>query len=54
MKVQCDIVLDLETGSYDLKFHNLTQPGAAMDYVRLRKVLRRIIEDFDEKQMKKR
>ncbi len=54
MKVQCDILLDLEAGTYDVKFHNLTEPGAPMDYRRLRKVLRKVLEDFDDKQMKKR
>jgi hypothetical protein len=54
MKIQCDIRLDLETGSYDVRFHNLSEPGAAMDYLRIRAVLKKVLEDFDAKQMKKR
>lgn len=50
MKVRCDITLDLETGDYDLKVHNLTKPGEPMDYLRIRAVLRRIFEDVDDQQ----
>jgi len=53
MKIQCDILLDLDTGNYDLRFHNLSEPGAAMDYKRIRVVLKKVLADFDDKQMKK-
>lgn len=53
MKIQCDILLDLDTGNYDLRFHNLSEPGAAMDYKRIRRVLKKVLTDFDDKQMKK-
>jgi hypothetical protein len=45
MKVRCEIVLDMETGDYELCFHNATHPGERMDYVQVREALRRVIED---------
>ena len=52
MKIQCEILLDLDTGSYDVRFHNLTEPGAPMDYQRIRPVLQKVFADFDAKQTK--
>ncbi len=50
MKVHCDVILDLETGDYDLKVFNLTHPGEPMDYMRIRAVLKRVFEDVDRQQ----
>lgn len=48
MKVRCDIILDLDTGEYELTVHNLSNPGESMDYLHIRRVLRRMFEDVDE------
>lgn len=47
MKVRCDIVLDLDTGDYEMKLNNLSQPGAPMDYLRIRAALDRVIGAVD-------
>ena len=51
MKAKCEIVFDLETGDYDVRFHNLSEPGKPMDYLRLRPALQRVLQDFDEHRM---
>jgi len=51
MKAKCEIVFDLETGDYDVRFHNLSEPGEPMDYLRLRPALQRVLADFDEHRM---
>lgn len=48
MKVHCDVILDLDSGDYELTVNNLSQPGQPMDYLLIRRVLRRMFEDVDE------
>jgi hypothetical protein len=52
MNVKCEIFIDLEAGDYDVRFHNLAKPGEPLDYLHVRKVLRRILQDFDDRRMK--
>ena len=49
MKVRCEIVLDMETGDYELRFHNATEPGERMDYKQIQEALRRVISDVSKR-----
>jgi hypothetical protein len=53
VKVRCEIQLDLDTGDYDFKVHNLTTPGEPVDYEKIRTILKRVVGDVDEQQSKK-
>jgi hypothetical protein len=49
MNVKCEIILDLESGEYDIRFHNLSAPGEPMDYLKIRPALARVLQDFDDR-----
>ncbi|MBN1959762.1 MAG: hypothetical protein JW841_02345 [Deltaproteobacteria bacterium] len=49
MDIKCEITFNTESGDYNVRFQNITEPGALMDYSRMRLILSRIIQDFDER-----
>lgn len=51
MNIKCEIIFDLESGDYDVRFHNLSAPGEPMDYMKMRPVVARILRDFDDRNM---
>ena len=50
MKVRCEIDVDLESGDYEMRFRNVSQPGARMDFVQIQPVMRRVFEDVARRQ----
>ena len=50
MRVKCEIILELDTGDYELKLHNLTEPGEPIDQARIMKVLERVFQSWDDQQ----
>lgn len=52
MKVKCEILLETETGEYELKVHNVSNPGEPVDYARLRKALELVFDSWGESQEK--
>lgn len=48
MKVKCEIVLDLDTREYEMKFNNLSKPGGSMDYMQLKDMLMGIFKDVNQ------
>jgi len=49
--IKCEIVFNLESGDYDIRFHNLSAPGEPMDYLEIRPMLARVLQDFDDRNM---
>lgn len=47
MKVKCDLIVDTETKSYELRFSNLTSPGESVEYSELIKLLPEIFKDVN-------
>ena len=47
MMIKFEILLDVETGTWDLVVRNLTHPGESMDYIQIRRVLHKIFGDLD-------
>ncbi len=47
MKVKCEITMELDSGDFELEFHNLTEPGAAIDYERIKRIVGRIIAQWE-------
>lgn len=45
MKVRVELEVDLTTGSYDIKFHNQTSPGADIDLERVTRVVARVLDN---------
>jgi hypothetical protein len=45
MKVKCEIVIDLESGDYEMTVRNLSKPGESMDLLRIRRALEAIFPD---------
>ena len=45
MKVRIEMEIDLHSGEYDVRFHNLTQPGADVDVGRLPELVHRVLEN---------
>ena len=50
MRVRCEIDIDLETGAYEMRVRNVSEPGERMDYGRIQQALRRVIEDTTQRQ----
>jgi hypothetical protein len=50
MQVKCEILLEMETGEYELKVHNVSSPGEPVDYDKLKKVLERVFVSWTESQ----
>ena len=48
MKVRIELEIDLHSGEYDVRFHNLTQPGADVDVGRLPQLVHRVLENVAE------
>ena len=48
MKVRIEIEIDLHSGEYDVRFHNLTSPGGDVDVGRLPQVVARVLESVAE------
>lgn len=50
MQVKCEILLEMETGEYELKVHNVSSPGEPVEYGQLKKVLERVFVSWTESQ----
>ncbi len=48
MKVKCAITVELDTGNFELKVENITKPGEPIDYTKLKEVMKRVFERWDE------
>ena len=48
MKVRIEMEIDLQSGEYDVRFHNLTHPGADVDLARLPQVVHQVLENVAE------
>lgn len=48
MKVRIEMEIDLNSGEYDVRFHNLTRPGADVDVARLPQLVHRVLENVVE------
>jgi hypothetical protein len=48
MKVRIEMEIDLQSGEYDVRFHNLTRPGADVDVAALPEVVSRVLENVAE------
>lgn len=48
MKVRIEMEIDLNSGEYDVRFHNLTRPGADVDVARLPTLVHRVLENVAE------
>ncbi len=42
MKVKAEIILNLDTGSYEIQYFNLSQPGEPIDLTKANKLLGRV------------
>ena len=45
-KVQLKLDIDMDSGDYEIKFHNLSHPGESIDYSELQKLLSQVLTDF--------
>lgn len=45
MKVRVEMEVDLQTGTYDVRFQNLSSPGAEIDLTKLSKVVVRVLDN---------
>lgn len=45
MKVRVEMEVDLLTGNYDVKFHNLSNPGDEIDLTKVSKVATRVLDN---------
>jgi hypothetical protein len=45
MKVRVELEVDLSTGTYDVKFHNLSRPGDDIDLERVNRVVMRVLDN---------
>ncbi len=48
MKVRIEMEIDLHSGEYDVRFHNLTRPGADVDVGRLPELVHRVLQNVAE------
>ena len=46
MKVKIELEIDMSTGTYDVRFHNLSNPGDVVDATKVCKVASRVIENI--------
>jgi len=49
MKVRCRIEMDTEAGDYEVYFENKSNPGKSMNYHELKKMLSKVIKDWERK-----
>jgi hypothetical protein len=49
MKIKVETVFDAITGDYEMKFHNLSNPGEGMDYGMIKNMLIKIFGDFTDR-----
>ena len=47
MKVKFDIEIDTETGQWSFKCHNLSNPGAAIDFSKSGYILKKACENIE-------
>ena len=52
MKVRLELELNMATGSYDVRFHNLTDPGKEIDLGRFTKLVVRVLENVVNRSIK--
>jgi hypothetical protein len=45
MKIRIEMEIDLSTGTYDVRFHNLSHPGEDIDLMKLSKVVGRVLDN---------
>lgn len=45
MKVRIDMEIDMISGAYDVRFHNLTRPGDDIDVPRLTTIVHRVLDN---------
>jgi len=50
-KVQIVVDLDAETGSFEIKYKNISYPGYGIDYGKIRYILKKAFIDFDDSTM---
>jgi hypothetical protein len=46
-KVKIEIVVDMESGDYDLKFFNISNPGQGIDYFKLLSIVSKVLKDVN-------
>lgn len=46
MQVGFNIVVDLDTGDYDVKVNNLSEPGEPMEWSKVKRALDAVLGDF--------
>lgn len=44
-KIRIEMEVDMETGTYDVRFHNLSNPGEEIDLTRMTKIVSRVLEN---------
>lgn len=52
MRVKCEIFLELDTGDYELKLHNLSAPGEPMDQAHIMEALEKVLLSWEDEQKK--
>lgn len=45
MKIRVEMEIDMSTGTYDVRFHNLTNPGEDIDLGKLARVVNRVLDN---------
>lgn len=45
MKIRVEMEIDLQTGTYDVRFQNVSHPGNDIDLARLSKVVARVLDN---------
>jgi hypothetical protein len=45
MKIRVEMEIDLKTGTYDVRFQNVSHPGNEIDLTRLSKVVSRVLDN---------
>ena len=45
MKIRVEMEIDLQTGTYDVRFQNVSHPGNDIDLTRLSKVVARVLDN---------
>ena len=46
MKVKIEVILEMESGEYELTMHNLTNPGQSVEYDRIMKLMERVFDTW--------
>lgn len=49
MKVKCEVSMDLESGDYELRFWNVSNPGQDIEYNEVKHMLEQIFASADKK-----